>query len=64
MPLVINVYFPSSILVVASWVSFLIPPELVPGRMSLLVTVLLMLISISVNNRLTATTNKESALQS
>ena len=29
-----------------SWVSFLIPPEIVPGRMTLLVTIFLVLINI------------------
>jgi hypothetical protein len=65
-PIIINVYFPSIILVVASWVSFLIPPELIPGRMALIITVLLMLLNLSVNNSnssLTPMTDKESDLQ-
>ena len=34
------------ILLLVSWVSFLIPPEIVPGRMTLLVTIFLVLINI------------------
>ena len=32
--------------VVVSWISFLVPPDIVPGRMALLVTVFLVLINI------------------
>ena len=39
-------YLPSGLFVVVSWVSFLIPPEVVPGRMALLVTLFLVLINI------------------
>ncbi len=46
-PFLFNAYMPSGILVVASWISFFIPPEIVPGRMALLVTTLLMLINFS-----------------
>ena len=31
-------YLPSGLFVVVSWTSFLIPPEIIPGRMALLVT--------------------------
>ena len=41
----INYYLPSVIFVVLSWASFFIPPDIVPGRMSLLVTLLLVLIN-------------------
>ena len=41
----INYYVPSIIFVVVSWVSFMIPPDNVPGRMGLLVTLLLVLIN-------------------
>ena len=41
----INYYVPSGIFVLASWVSFLIPPDVVPGRMALLITLLLVLIN-------------------
>eukprot|EP00090_Calanus_glacialis_P024072 TRINITY_DN37374_c0_g1_i1.p1 TRINITY_DN37374_c0_g1~~TRINITY_DN37374_c0_g1_i1.p1 ORF type:complete len:266 (+),score=63.00 TRINITY_DN37374_c0_g1_i1:102-800(+) len=39
-------YLPSGLFVVVSWVGFLIPPEVVPGRMALLVTLFLVLINI------------------
>ena len=39
-------YLPSFMFVVTSWVSFLIKPEVVPGRMALLVTLFLVLINI------------------
>ena len=42
----IDLYLPSGLFVVVSWVSFLIPPEVVPGRMALLVTLFLVLINI------------------
>lgn len=61
-PIIIKVYIPSSILVVSSWVSFLIPPELVPGRMALLVTVLLMMLNLSINSS-SPSMNKESDSQ-
>ena len=41
-----QVYLPASILVVISWASFLIDPYIVPGRMGLLVTLLLVLVNI------------------
>ena len=39
-------YLPSGLFVVVSWSSFLIPPEVIPGRMALLVTLFLVLINI------------------
>ncbi len=41
-----QVYLPSCMFVVVSWVSFMIKPEVVPGRMALLVTLFLVLINI------------------
>ena len=41
----INWYFPSLIFVLVSWMSFLIPPDVIPGRMALLITLLLVLIN-------------------
>ena len=43
---IVNYYLPSGLFVLVSWVSFLIPPEIVPGRMTLLVTIFLVLINI------------------
>ena len=37
----IQTFGPSACLVLLSWISFLIPPYIVPGRMVLLVTLLL-----------------------
>ena len=39
----LSYYFPSLIFVMVSWISFIIPPEVVPGRMTLLLTILLVL---------------------
>ena len=41
-----QVYLTSTLFVVVSWVSFIIKPEVVPGRMGVLVTVFLVLINI------------------
>ena len=41
----LSYYFPSLIFVTVSWISFTIPPEIVPGRMGLLVTLLLVLVN-------------------
>ena len=42
----LQVYLPSAMFVVVSWVSFLVKPEVVPGRMAMLVTLFLVLINI------------------
>jgi len=42
---VLQTFFPTVCLVCLSWISFLIPPYIVPGRMVLLVTVLLVIFS-------------------
>ena len=48
----INLLFPffpflsAGLFVVVSWVSFLVPPEVVPGRMAMLITLFLVLINI------------------
>ena len=41
-----QVYLTSTLFVIVSWVSFVIKPDVVPGRMGLLVTVFLVLINI------------------
>ena len=43
---IVTCYLPSGMFVVVSWISFLVPPDIVPGRMALLVTVFLVLINI------------------
>ena len=42
----LSYYFPSLILVAVSWTSFIIPPDIVPARMALLITVLLVLVNL------------------
>ena len=42
-----NTYLPSGVLTFISFVGFLIPVDMIPGRMSLLVTIFLMLVNIS-----------------
>ena len=37
---------PPGLFVITSWASFLIPPEVVPGRMAMLITLFLVLINI------------------
>jgi len=39
-------YLPSGLFVLVSWTSFIIPPEVVAGRMGLLITILLCLVNI------------------
>ena len=39
-------YIPSGLFVLISWTSFIIPPDVVAGRMGLLITVLLCLVNI------------------
>jgi len=43
---IITCYLPSGMFVMVSWISFLIPPDVVPGRMTLLITVFLVLVNI------------------
>ena len=43
----VNVFIPTSLLTIASFIGFLIPVEVVPGRMTLLVTIFLMLVNVS-----------------
>ncbi len=45
----LEMYIPTILFVSASWISFLIPPDVVPGRMTLLVTLLLVQINLSLN---------------
>lgn len=43
----VNIYVPTFLLTIASFIGFLIPVEMVPGRMALLVTIFLMLVNVS-----------------
>ena len=46
-PFILAYYLPSSLLVLISFISFYIDPDVVPGRMALLITLVLMLINLS-----------------
>ena len=50
-PFFMNIYLPTALLTVSSFIGFLIPVEVVPGRMALLVTTFLMLVNISSTER-------------
>ena len=52
-----QVYLTSTLLVSVSWVSFIIDPSIVPGRMGLLVTVFLVLINIFISVKRDAPTS-------
>ena len=41
-----NTYLPTGLLTLASFIGFVIPVDMVPGRMALLVTIFLMLVNI------------------
>lgn len=57
---IINYYLPSGLFVVVSWISFLVPAEIIPGRMALLVTLFLVLVNIF--NTVTTNTPKAEGL--
>ena len=50
-PFFMNVYLPTALLTVSSFIGFLIPVDVVPGRMALLVTTFLMLVNMSSTER-------------
>ena len=50
-PFFVNTYLPTTILTIISFIGFVIPVDKVPGRTALLVTVFLMLVNISGNER-------------
>ena len=43
---IMSYYIPSMLFVIVSWISFVIPPEVIPGRMALLITILLVLVNL------------------
>eukprot|EP00093_Oithona_nana_P012399 12399.XXX_323856_316976_1 [CDS] Oithona nana genome sequencing. len=59
-PVLLQTYLPSGLFVVVSWISFIVPPEIVPGRMALLVTLFLVLVNIF--NSVTANAPKSEGL--
>lgn len=46
-PFLMNIYLPTGLLVMISWIGFLVPCDQVPGRMALLVTIFLMLVNVA-----------------
>ena len=50
-PFFMNVYLPTALLTISSFIGFMIPVDVVPGRMALLVTTFLMLVNISSTER-------------
>ena len=50
-PFYTNTYLPTGLLTIASFIGFVIPVEIVPGRMALLVTTFLMLVNIKSTER-------------
>ncbi len=46
-PFLLNIYMPCTILVIVSWISFMIDTETVPARMGLLVTIFLVLTNVA-----------------
>ena len=47
----VQVYLPSTLFVIASWVSFIVDPKIVPGRMGLIVITFLALINIFIGEQ-------------
>ena len=50
----------SGLFVVVSWISFVVPPDVIPGRMALLITLFLVLVNIF--NTVTTNTPKAEGL--
>ncbi|XP_071746375.1 acetylcholine-gated chloride channel subunit acc-3 isoform X2 [Lepeophtheirus salmonis] len=57
---IITYYLPSGLFVVVSWISFVVPPTVIPGRMALLITLFLVLVNIF--NSVTTNTPKAEGL--
>ena len=55
-----DVHWPSGLFVVVSWISFVVPPDVIPGRMALLITLFLVLVNIF--NTVTTNTPKAEGL--
>ena len=43
---IMSYYIPCKLFVIMSWISFIIPPKVIPGRMTLLITLLLVLVNL------------------
>jgi len=53
-PLIYQIYIPCCLFVLVSWISFIIDPKVIPGRMSLLVILFLVIINVFNNVRTNA----------
>ena len=61
-PYMLNIYLPSTALTIISMFSFLIPPDVVPGRMALLITIYLVLANTGNSARENSPTSGETTL--
>ena len=59
---IITYYLPSGLFVMVSWISFLIPPDIVTGRMALLITLFLFLVLVSIFNNIKSNSPKAEGL--
>ena len=50
-PIFVSTYLPCMLLLIISFIGFLIPVHMIPGRMALLVTIFLMLVNISTSEK-------------
>jgi len=63
-PLIYQIYIPCCLFVAVSWISFIIDPKVIPGRMSLLVILFLVIINVFNNVRASAPSAASSKLNS
>jgi len=61
-PLIYQIYIPCCLFVSVSWISFVIDPKVIPGRMSLLVILFLVIINVFNNVRSSAPSSASSKL--
>jgi len=61
-PLIYQIYIPCCLFVTVSWISFIIDPKVIPGRMSLLVILFLVIINVFNNVRASAPSSASSKL--
>jgi len=61
-PLIYQIYIPCILFVTVSWISFIIDPKVIPGRMSLLVILFLVIINVFNNVRSSAPSSGSSEL--
>merc|ERR1712212_981941 len=61
-PMIYQIYIPCCLFVMVSWISFIIDPKVIPGRMSLLVILFLVTINVFNNARSSAPSSASSKL--